>query len=200
MAAIVLLGLGAAYLYGNDASNKQTTVSESTLAELHNQVPPDNKQTQWDDIYNEREMYRRGYLPTDQYYWSVGESRRLTAAREPYPRRNPLPYPRQQKATVLEDVSMNMSASSKEAMRQQIEDCDFDEVQFRGERADYRFETQRRGPHPIINNPGLVNVTISQDSMDEPVIKPFRDTDHQARPFSLNRLNSEQYGYLSKTY
>ncbi len=192
MAGLVVLALGGAYLLNPN-------LNKNDGAPNHEKVPMDYEEEQWDDQYNDREMYRRGLLPTQYQYWTVGTDRKLISSREPFPRREPLPHPRQQGSRLVEDVSLNMSDTSKEYMRQEIEDAtDFDATMFRGERAFYRPELQRRR-QPIINNPGLTTVTFPEASVEEGIVPPFKDWGYE-RPWNLYRSQQPKYGWATESY
>ena len=84
--------------------------------------------------------------------------------------------------SLLETESFHLSPAFKEFMRQQIRDTEWDEVQFRGERAAYRTAMQRRRV-PIINNPNssYTHWMLGRDQQerdDEPplVYKPATTT------------------------
>lgn len=100
-----------------------------------------------------RAAARRGDLATQQNNWTTAPYVPANSGKGPLQRR--LAVPDLQARTVMgaaEDTSLRLSDQYKEYMRKKIEDTEFDEVPFRGERASDWAGRSRRTV-PIINHP-----------------------------------------------
>lgn len=137
-----------------------------------------------------RRAAAKGELPTQQNTWTTAPYVPANSGKGPLVRR--LAVPDLQARTVMgaaEDQSLRLTDQYKEFMRQRIEDTEFDEVPFKGERASHWAGRSRR-TLPIINHPNsdISYVGIPPASLDEdPLPLPPRSSGAYKNP-NLYRL------------
>lgn len=136
---------------------------------------------------DEAQQYERGLSTANTSFRNRFGTSFLIADRDPYAER--FAFPARKESRIMEDATNYMSNASKINIAEQIEDSLFDEVPFRGERADYRLATQRRRM-PIINNPGWSQIVVP---VPQHVPKgPLISHEYEQIGFSLNRMH---FGY-----
>lgn len=131
---------------------------------------------------------RVGELDTQQNLWTREKFRPYWHGSKPFARNQPVPSLTTSRR-VMEEQSLSLTNDYKETIRRNIEDTEWDDVPFRGERADQWAGRDRRRL-PIINHPNseISWVTIGEDaaSVDNfPPARPMGKTKH----LNLARIN-----------
>lgn len=167
--AVTAIIAGAGLLY---ALSKQDTVS----------VPAP-------EVNNLARTAHLGELATQQAVWDEQLFRPYWYGREPFKRKNATPALSTTR-NVMEDVSLRLTPEYKEWMRSRIEDTEFDDVPFRGERAS-RWAGRDRRRLPFFNHPNSEQAWtyIPQASADVQMIPATVVPDGPPVHISPSRVN-----------
>jgi hypothetical protein len=166
--AVVTVLAASALLYALN-SEKLAATSKETAAAL-------KKKADW------------GLLATQEAVWDREMFRPYYYGREPFARRRAIPRLSTTR-NIAEDVSLRLTPEFKLRMQQGIDNTEWDEVPFRGERAS-RWAARDRRRLPIINHPNSEQawIKIPQEAADVVMVPPYaQPTD--VRAFNLARLN-----------
>lgn len=135
-----------------------------------------------------KEKAKWGELATQQATWDREMFRPYWYGREPFKRRQAVPRLSTTR-NIAEDVSLRLTPEVKMRMQAGIENTEWDEVPFRGERAS-RWAARDRRRLPIINHPNSEQawIKIPENAAAVDMIPPHAQP-NVVRRLNLRRLN-----------
>lgn len=166
--AVITVIAGAGLLYALGSEKLAATAKETT------------------DACKQRAAW--GLQATQEATWDREQFRPYYYGREPFKRRQAVPSLSTTR-NIIEDVSLRLTDEYKERMRSNIENTEWDEVPFRGERAS-RWAGRDRRRLPFINHPNSEQawVCIPPLAQEVNMVPPYAQP---SDPINLNlsRLN-----------
>lgn len=141
-----------------------------------------------DEDDDEVELYS-GESLTQQAMWTAEPYRPLHYGNPRYRQwRVPNPAPSTTRL-LIEDVSLSLNPEYKEWMREAIEDTEWDDVPFRGERATY-WPAREKRRIPFINHPNSVfsHAVLAEETLEEELRPTLREP-REWRSLQLGRVN-----------